>query len=149
MYSWHILTLVTFKVLSFSCITTIKTFFPLLKTVCELVSFLKIFNLFIFRERKGGRKTGRERYIDQLPLVLPQLGTWPKTQACAPSRSWTSNPLVNRLAVHWATPAGAKFIHQFWCLLVLLPFFMSPLPHQQNISLWGLFYIQGNKKMST
>ena len=28
---------------------------------------------------------------------------------------------------------------QFWCLLVLLPFFVSPLAHQQNVSLWGLF----------
>ena len=27
----------------------------------------------------------------------------------------------------------------FWCLLVLLPFFVSPLPHQQNVSLGGLF----------
>ena len=28
---------------------------------------------------------------------------------------------------------------QFWCLLVLLPFFVSPLPYWQNISLWGIF----------
>ena len=28
---------------------------------------------------------------------------------------------------------------RFWCLLVLLPFFVSPLPHWQNVSLWGLF----------
>ena len=27
----------------------------------------------------------------------------------------------------------------FWCLLVLLLFFTSPLSHWQNISLWGLF----------
>ena len=27
----------------------------------------------------------------------------------------------------------------FWCLLVLRPLFVSPLPHQQNIFLWGLF----------
>ena len=27
----------------------------------------------------------------------------------------------------------------FWCLLVLLLFVVSPLPHQQNLSLWGLF----------
>ena len=27
----------------------------------------------------------------------------------------------------------------FWCLLVLLPFFLSPPPHQQNISLWRYF----------
>ena len=29
--------------------------------------------------------------------------------------------------------------HGFWCLLVLLPFFVSCLPHQQNFSIWGLF----------
>ena len=28
---------------------------------------------------------------------------------------------------------------QWGCLLVLLPFFVSPLPHQQNVSLWELF----------
>ena len=33
----------------------------------------------------------------------------------------------------------------FWCLLALWPFFVSPLPHRQNISLWGLFFLQGNK----
>ena len=27
----------------------------------------------------------------------------------------------------------------FWCLLVLLPFFVSPLPYWQNVSLWRLF----------
>ena len=31
----------------------------------------------------------------------------------------------------------------FWCLKVLLPFIVSYLPHQQNVSLWGLFFIQG------
>ena len=28
---------------------------------------------------------------------------------------------------------------QFWCLLVCLLFFVSPLPGRQNVSLWGLF----------
>ena len=28
----------------------------------------------------------------------------------------------------------------FWCLLVLLPFFVSPLPQGWNISLWGRFF---------
>ena len=40
---------------------------------------------------------------------------------------------------------------QFWtcqllCLLVLLLFFVSPLPHRQNLSLWGLFKICTNRK---
>ena len=37
-------------------------------------------------------------------------------------------------------------MHRFWCLLVLLLFFVSPLPHWQNVSHWGLFFIWGNKK---
>ena len=37
---------------------------------------------------------------------------------------------------------------QFWCLLVLLPFSVSSLSHQQNVSLWGLFFIRGNKRKS-
>ena len=36
--------------------------------------------------------------------------------------------------------------HQFWCLVGLLLIFVLPLPHQQNISLWRLFFIWGNKK---
>ena len=35
---------------------------------------------------------------------------------------------------------------QFWCLLVLLPFFVSPLAHWQNISLWGLLSSGETKK---
>ena len=35
--------------------------------------------------------------------------------------------------------------HQFWWLLVILPFFVSPLLHWQNVSLWGLFS-SGKKK---
>ena len=37
----------------------------------------------------------------------------------------------------------------FWCLLVLLPFFVSPLPHQQNLFLWGyLSSMEANKKFT-
>ena len=28
---------------------------------------------------------------------------------------------------------------QFWCFLAFLQFFVLPLPHRQNVSLWGLF----------
>ena len=44
-------------------------------------NFLKI--LFIFRQRKGRRKRGREIINVWLPLARPPLGTWPTTQACA------------------------------------------------------------------
>ena len=46
-----------------------------------LNNFLKIFYLFIFRER--GREGERERNINVwLPLMHPLLGTWTETQAC-------------------------------------------------------------------
>ena len=37
---------------------------------------------------------------------------------------------------------------QFWCLLVFLPFFVSPLPYQQNVSLWGLFSLRKQKEVT-
>ena len=48
------------------------------------------------------------------------------------------------------TVQNSFWTHQFWCLLVHLPFFVSPLPHQQNVSVWGLFSMQrnNNKKVS-
>ena len=38
------------------------------------------------------------------------------------------------------TAKNSFWTHWFWCLLVLLPLFVSPLPHEQNISLWGIFH---------
>ena len=51
--------------------------------VFSLVFFFKIF-IYLLLDGKGGRKRGREtsvyeRYIDQLPLTRPQMGTWPIT----------------------------------------------------------------------
>ena len=62
--------------------------------------FLKIyfFNLFIFREGKGGRKRGRGTSTCGFLLRTPLLGTWPATQACALTRNQTGNPLVLRSA---------------------------------------------------
>ena len=37
------------------------------------------------------------------------------------------------------SPLLSLWTHRFWCLLVLLLSFVSPLPHQQSISLWGFF----------
>ena len=36
----------------------------------------------------------------------------------------------------------------FWCLLVLLLFFVSLLPHQQNVSLWEIFSLGKQKKVT-
>ena len=37
---------------------------------------------------------------------------------------------------------------RFWCLLVLLPFFVSPLPHGKMFP-WRTFFIWGNKRTVT
>ena len=46
----------------------------------------------------------------------------------------------------FSTAQNSFWTCQFWCLLVLLPFFVSPLPHRQNVSLWGLFLRRETKK---
>ena len=38
---------------------------------------------------------------------------------------------------------------KFWCLLVLLPFFVSSLPHWQNISIWGFFFSSSKTNKQT
>ena len=59
----------------------------------------KRFYLFIFRQR--GREGERERNINVwLPLMCPQLGTWPTIQVYALTGNWTSDPLVHRLALN-------------------------------------------------
>ena len=58
-----------------------------------LFYFLKI----LFMLRGEGREKERERNINVwLPLVHPQLGTWPATQAFAVTGNQTSNPLLCR-----------------------------------------------------
>ena len=46
----------------------------------------------------------------------------------------------------FSTAQNSFWAHQFWCLLVLLPFFDSPVPHRQNVSLWGLSSFRETKK---
>ena len=67
--------------------------------------------IYLFLERGEGREKERERNINVwLPPTWPPLGTWPTTQACAPTGNQTSDPSVFSLrSTHWATPAGAKF----------------------------------------
>ena len=58
--------------------------------------FFKNF-IYLFLEREGGRVEERDRNINAwLPLKHPQLGTWPKTQACAVTGNQTRDPLVLR-----------------------------------------------------
>ena len=64
-------------------------------------------------EGERGRETSTcERYINQLPLMHPLLGTWPATQACAwlgvkPATLW----FTGQHSIHWATPARANHYH--------------------------------------
>ena len=44
------------------------------------------------------------------------------------------------------TAQNSFWTHRFWCLLVFLPFFVSPLPQWQNVPLWGLFSFRKIKK---
>ena len=51
----------------------------------------------------------------------------------------------------FSTAQSTFWMHQFWCLFGLLPFFVSPLPplpQQQNVSLWGLFSSGETKNIS-
>ena len=57
--------------------------------------FLKDF-IYLFLERGGGWEKERERNINWLPLIPPQLGTWPITQACALTGNQTGDLSVCR-----------------------------------------------------
>ena len=74
-----------------------------------------------------------ERNIDPLPLTCPQLGTWPATQACAPTRNRSSNLLVCRPALTLLEHLGKLLIHH--CPLPSLLF-----PPEQNIFLKPLSF---------
>ena len=59
-------------------------------------------------EEDGGGEKGRERekdtsmcerYLDELPLTRPLLGTWPATQARALTGNLTSDLSVHRLVL--------------------------------------------------
>ena len=70
--------------------------------------FLKIL---FFTER--GREEERQRNIHVwLPLARPLLGTWPTTQARAPTGNRTGDPLVHSLVLHPLshTSQGSSFI---------------------------------------
>ena len=106
-------------------------------SVCCWLSFFFWFYLFIFRER--GREEERERNIDVwLPLIWPPLGTWPATQACAPTGIRTAN-------LQFAARTQSTELHQPGLLLVVLKYLegscvesdqMSTLELQEMGLLW-------------
>ena len=55
-------------------------------------------------------------------------------------------PIWCNTPVEMFFPLLSSWAHWFWYLLVLLLFFVSPLPHRQNISLWGLFFFHPGKQ---
>ena len=61
-------------------------------------SFLKkdFIYLFIFRDRKGGRKRGRETSMCGCLSCTPYWGSWTATQACVLTGNQTRDPLVLR-----------------------------------------------------
>ena len=57
-------------------------------------------NFYLFLKRGEGREKERERNINvRLPVARPPQRAWPATQACAPTRNQTSDPLVHRPAL--------------------------------------------------
>ena len=62
--------------------------------------FFKDF-IYLLLERRERREKERESNINVwLPLVCPQVGTCPATQACVLTGIQTSDPLVRRLALN-------------------------------------------------
>ena len=62
-----------------------------------------------------------ERYINQLPLECTQLGTWPATQACAPTGNRTRDFLVRRLALNPLSHTSQGTFISIYFMLNLLP----------------------------
>ena len=63
--------------------------------------FFLFYFILLFLDRGEGREKERERNIKvRLPLARPLLGTWPATQACAPTGNRTGSPLVCRLVLN-------------------------------------------------
>ena len=62
--------------------------------------FLKIFYLFIFRQRGRKGERGGETSMFGCLLHAPHQGTWPTTQACALTGNQTNDPLVCRPALN-------------------------------------------------
>ena len=62
-----------------------------------------------------------ERYIHQLPLTAPLLGTWPKPRHVPWLRiEWETFRFIGQQPIHWATPARAKVVYFYLSILHLM-----------------------------
>ena len=85
---------------------------------------MTFFKKILFSEREEGREGKRERKINVwLPLTCLLLGTWPTTQACALTRTRTSNPLVHRLALCPLSYTSQGWIIYFLSFILLMGYF--------------------------
>ena len=81
--------------------------------------FFKDF-IYLFLERRRNKKERVRNISVWLPLVCPQLGTWPTTQACALTGNQTCDPLVHSLVLN-----PLSHTSQGWFFIIeLLVFFI-------------------------
>ena len=67
--------------------------------ICPSSLFKKVFiYLFLERGREGEREGEKHQCVVASPV--PQLGTWPTSQACALTGNQTSDPLFQRPALN-------------------------------------------------
>ena len=104
--------------------------------IVSVLGFL-FFKILLISFLARGRERERERNINMwLPLVCPQPGTWPITQACTLDGNQTCDPLVCRVALNPLSHTGPC---RFCC-------FLFHLSHIGKMFLFEAFFIWGNKK---
>ena len=99
--------------------------------------FFKRFYVFIFRER-GGRETEGEKHL-WLPLVDPQVGTWPTAQTYTVTRSQTSNLMICKLTLSPLSHTSQS--NSILFLLLLIPravFLAFNFDSQALEALWAM-----------
>ena len=100
-----------------------------------LCKFFIVFHIFtfisLFLERGEGREKERERNIHVwLPLMLPQVGTWPTTQACA----LTGNRMGD---VSFHRPAPNPLSHTSWGVFFIFLDTVGYNPGNCHIMKWA------------
>ena len=91
-------------------------------------------------QNMSGTKKEQNTFIKNCVFILTRLNF---------SQLQSTLHLMHYTYQHIFSTAQDSFWTWFWWLLVLLPFFVSLLPRQQNISLWGPFSSRENNKKVT